>query len=136
MMALSFPRSNFDAVVAMYSVFHLQRPEQSILLSKISTWLKPEGLLLCCFPSEEIEQLVESNWLEKGAWMFWSSWGKRKSLGMVRDAGLEVIMEQVIGDEGSSDDNAEAKGNAKPKFLWVVAKKGGAKAGGQVVDNS
>lgn len=128
MMKLSFPRSKFDAVVAMYSIFHLPRPEQTVLLSKISSWLKPEGLLLCCFPSEELEQLVEEDWLEKGVWMFWSSWGKMRSLEMVRDAGLEVIMEQVIGDEGGVDD---AKGKAKPKFLWVVARKGGAKAGAQ-----
>jgi len=127
MMALSFPRSNFDAVVAMYSIFHLPRPEQPILLSKISAWLKPEGLLLCCFPSEELEQLVETDWLEKGAWMYWSSWGKNKSLEMVRDVGLEIIMEQVIEDEGNDDNHV--KGNAKPKFLWIVARKGGAKSG-------
>jgi ubiquinone/menaquinone biosynthesis C-methylase UbiE len=136
MMTLSFPRSNFDAVVAMYSIFHLPRPEQSVMLSKISTWLKPEGLLLCCFPSEELEQLVEADWLEKGAWMFWSSWGKRKSLEMVRDAGLEVIMEQVVGDEGGDEDNAEAEGEAKPTFLWVVARKRGAKTEGQEVNSS
>ena len=29
MMKLSFPRSKFDAVVAMYSIFHLPRPEQT-----------------------------------------------------------------------------------------------------------
>lgn len=129
MMGLSFSRSKFDAVVAMYSIFHLPRSEQPIILSKISAWLKPGGLLLCCFPSEELEQLVERDWLEKGAWMFWSSWGKNKSLEMVRDAGLEVIMEKVIGDEGSDDSHADAKGKAKPKFLWVVARKGESKSG-------
>jgi len=46
---------------------------------------------------------------------------------VIGDARLEVVMEKVIGDVGGADDHAEANGNVKPKFLWVVARKGGVK---------
>jgi 2-polyprenyl-3-methyl-5-hydroxy-6-metoxy-1,4-benzoquinol methylase len=46
MMALEFRPAMFDAVVAFYSLIHLPRVEQEILLQRISTWLRPGGWFL------------------------------------------------------------------------------------------
>lgn len=120
MMAMEFPDQSFDSVLSMYSIMHLPREEQVTMIRRVAKWLKPGGLFLCSFPGEDVETTVEGDWLEKGAWMYWSSWGKEGSLRKVRECGLEIVLEKVFGDEGGGEDKA-----AKVKFLWVVAKKGG-----------
>lgn len=73
MMGLSFPDSSLDAVLAMYSIIHLPREEQVTMVQRISRWLSPGGLFLCSFPGEDFETSQEGDWLEEGAWMYWSS---------------------------------------------------------------
>jgi len=46
MMKLQFERGELGAVVAFYSIIHLPREEQSVMLGKIWAWLKNEGLVL------------------------------------------------------------------------------------------
>lgn len=120
MMALSFPNSSLDAVLAMYSIMHLPRDEQVTMVERISQWLTPGGLFLCSFPGDDFETGHEGDWLEKGAWMFWSSWGKDGSLKKVKETGLEIVMHKVIGDEGGGEEE-----EAKIEFLWIVARKPG-----------
>jgi SAM-dependent methyltransferase len=116
MMALQFPREEFDAIVALYSLFHLPREEQTVFLARARQWLKPGGLILFNFPQEENEGEVEERWLglEKG-WVYWSSWGEEKTIRLIEGlGGMEVVMKEVTV--------AEAR-NPDPKFVWVIAKK-------------
>ena len=55
MMELSFENGSFDAVLAMYSIFHLPRDEQVTMLTRIYGWLKPGGWLLANFSGSEFE---------------------------------------------------------------------------------
>jgi SAM-dependent methyltransferase len=112
MLALDFSDSTFDAVTGFYSVIHLPRQEQTQLMKKIASWLKPGGYFLANFSGEETEKAEIDKWLnhEKG-WMFWSGWGKDGSLEIVEEAGLEVLTGEVLEDVGDST------------FLWVLAKK-------------
>jgi ubiquinone/menaquinone biosynthesis C-methylase UbiE len=114
MLALNFPDATFDAVTGFYSVIHLPRKEQTLLMGKIAKWLKPGGFFLANFGVEEMDTHETNKWLahEKG-WMFWSGWGKEGSLKMVEDVGLEVVLKEVL----------EVIGDAT--FLWVLAKKAG-----------
>ena len=116
MMALQFPRGEFDAIVALYSLFHLPREEQTVFLARARQWLRPGGLILFNFPQEENEGEMEDHWLglEKG-WVYRSSWGEEKMIRLIEDlGGMEVVMKEVTV--------AEAR-NPDPKFVWVVAKK-------------
>ena len=45
-----FSASNFDAVVAFYSVFHIPREEHHDLFRRIHNWLKPGGYILEIWP--------------------------------------------------------------------------------------
>jgi ubiquinone/menaquinone biosynthesis C-methylase UbiE len=112
MLALDFPDATFDVVTGFYSVIHLPREEQTQIMKKIQGWLKPGGYFLANFSAEDMERAEIDNWLkhEKG-WMFWSGWGKDGSLKIVKDAGLEVLIGEVLEDVGDST------------FLWVLAKK-------------
>ncbi|KAF2449359.1 methyltransferase domain-containing protein [Karstenula rhodostoma CBS 690.94] len=112
MLALDFPPRSFDAVTGFYSIIHLPRDEQVLLMQKIATWLKPGGYFLANFADEEKEINVMENWLgEEKGWTFWSAWGAEGSVKMVGDAGLEVLVKET----------RESKVDAT--FLWVIGRK-------------
>ena len=113
MLGLDFPDSSFDAVTGFYSIIHLPRDEQTLLMQKIVRWLKPGGYFLANFSNEEMETHVEERWLgEEEGWTFWSAWGAEGSVEMVEGAGLEVLEKEL----------RESKVDAT--FLWVVGRKG------------
>jgi hypothetical protein len=119
MMSLDFAVGGFDAVVAMYSLIHLPRHEQPILIKRASQWLKTGGFLLVNFGAIEDEWSVEQEWLgEKDGVMFWSGWGVEQSCEIVREAGLEVRIRDVVSDIEETGKEAKAV-----PFLWVLAEK-------------
>jgi ubiquinone/menaquinone biosynthesis C-methylase UbiE len=112
MLALAFPDSTFDVVTGFYSIIHLPREEQTQIMHKIFRWLKPGGLFLANFGVEELPTFEQDRWLdhEKG-WMFWSGWGGDASLKMVKDVGLDVLLQEKQQDQGDAE------------FMWVLASK-------------
>jgi hypothetical protein len=118
MLDLSFPPSPFDAVTTTYSVIHLPRAEQPLLMKSIASWLRPGGWVLVNFGAGENIGSVEGDWLGddgKGNWgvMFWSGWGVNGSLETVQKTGLEVkvrVRDVVADADGTS-------------FLWGLARK-------------
>lgn len=66
MMELSFENESFNAVLAMYSIFHLPREEQVTMLNRIYGWLKPGGWLLANFAAGEFEKESDGAWLGGG----------------------------------------------------------------------
>ncbi len=112
MLALDFSAQTFDAVTGFYSIIHLPREEQTQLIRKIATWLKPEGLLLANFAVEESKVVIEEQWLgEDKGWMHWSSWGEEGSVKMLEDAGFEVLFRETKQVEGDAN------------FVWLLARK-------------
>ncbi|SPQ26207.1 a5aa6083-812d-42e1-ab7e-3839c7a40701 [Thermothielavioides terrestris] len=118
MMTLTYPPDEFDAVVALYSICHLPRDEQRVMLERVERWLKPGGMFLMNFPAEEMEGKVKEHWLgqEKG-WMYWSAWGEEKMLEIIKELKFEILLQEVISDPG-----------ADATFLWVIARKTGGPA--------
>lgn len=113
MMDLDFPAESFDVIIALYSLIHLPRGEQIILLGRMAKWLKkkPGGLALVNFGAEEAEHAVMDDWLGPDGWMFWSSWGVETTLCKVREeTGLEVVESKVTTDADGVD----------ASFLWVI----------------
>jgi SAM-dependent methyltransferase len=112
MLALDFTPATLDAVVGMYSIIHLPRAEQVEMLRKIVAWLKPGGWLLANFGAEELAGKETENWLkEEKGWMFWSGWGSEGTMEKVKEAGLEVVVQETLEDE------------VDVKFLWILARK-------------
>ncbi|PSN73359.1 S-adenosyl-L-methionine-dependent methyltransferase [Corynespora cassiicola Philippines] len=111
MLSLDLPEASFDAVVAFYSIIHLPRDEQRMLMKKVARWLKPGALFLGCFGEDSTEGVVMRQWLDQErGWMFWSGWGIEGSVRMVKSVGLEVLVQEVREDIGAS-------------FLWVIARR-------------
>ena len=112
MMALSFPPASLDVVAGMYSIIHLPRGEQTELLGRVASWLRPgSGLLLANFAAEDMAGVVMERWLADGGWMYWSGWGAEGTATRLREAGLEVLRADVVEDVVDA------------KFLWVLARK-------------
>ncbi|KAK1674188.1 methyltransferase domain-containing protein [Colletotrichum godetiae] len=111
MMKLEFSEGSFDAVIAMYSIIHLPREEQTEMINRVAKWLKPGGLLLANFASKDLPAVVNEKWLHEKGWMYWSGWGADATVEQLKEAGLEVIVKDIVDDK----DDAE--------FLWVMAKK-------------
>ncbi|KAK3301694.1 S-adenosyl-L-methionine-dependent methyltransferase [Chaetomium strumarium] len=113
MMELTYPPGEFDVVVALYSLIHLPRNEQRVMMERVHRWLKPGGMILMNYSVEELEGEVIEKWLgqEKG-WVYWSAWGKDKMLDMLDELEFKVLLQEVKGDEGTD-----------ASFLWVIAQK-------------
>ena len=112
MMELSFPEHSFNAVTGFYSIIHLPREEQTRLIDKIATWLKPGGLLLANFAVEESIGNVTERWLDEDeGWMYWSSWGEAGSIKMLENAGFKILAKETKQVEGDAN------------FVWLLAAK-------------
>ncbi|KGO39963.1 Methyltransferase type 11 [Penicillium expansum] len=119
MMELEFNRENFNAVMAMYSIFHLPRDEQTTILRRIFDWLKPGGQLLANFPETGFTSSSDKSWLggTKGA-MHWSGWGRDEMRRLLTEIGFEIQIDEVVVD-------CEEKNGASLSvpFHWILAKK-------------
>ncbi|KAK0118648.1 hypothetical protein ONS95_007530 [Cadophora gregata] len=110
MLALNFEKGTFDAVVGLYSILHLTKEDQVVLMEKIRGWVKPGGYFVGNFALTGSEGT--STWLG-GEKMFWGGWEKEEWLGKLKEGGFDVLKGDVVKDvEDGRDVN----------FLWVLAK--------------
>jgi len=112
MMTLAFPPASFDAIVAFYSIIHLPRPEQAMLIARLATWLRPGGWLLGNLGTRNDSGTVEPDWL--GSPMYWSSYDAQTNRDLVSQAGFSLVEAEVLIDDED--------GEAVP-FLWILAQK-------------
>ncbi len=109
---LDFPADSFDAVAAFYSIIHVPRQEQSALLCKIASWLRPGGLLVATLGAHSSEADFNEDWL--GTPMYWSSFDSETNQRLVEETGLSILSAQ--------EETAEEFGEPIT-FLWVIAQK-------------
>jgi len=112
MMSLQFSSATFDAIVAFYSIIHLPRAEQPVLIQRLTEWLRPGGCLLVNLGVANDPGSVDPNWL--GAAMYWSSYDVQTNREMIHRAGLTLIEAEILCDDED--------GELVP-FLWILAKK-------------
>lgn len=110
MMSLEFEAASLDAVVGLYSVIHLPRPEQKVIISRIGEWVKPGGYLLINLGGDDNPGSYEDGWLG-GDRMFWSAFDKKTCKELVEAAGFELLEANIKQDLKDAP------------FLWILAKK-------------
>lgn len=111
MMTVEFP-GKFDAVVAFYSIFHLPREEQGVLVQRVEGWLKDGGVFLGNVGTKDGEFWRE-DWFRKGVRMRSFGLGVQGNRDVIRDSGL-VLEEEVA---------VEKVGKAEETFHWIFARK-------------
>ncbi|HEX6481159.1 MAG TPA: class I SAM-dependent methyltransferase [Ktedonobacteraceae bacterium] len=112
MMELAFPPATFDTVVAFYSLIHLPRAEQAVMINRLAQWLRPGGWFLVNLGVSNDPGSIEPNWL--GTAMYWSSYDAQTNLDLVSQAGFTLVETEILAD----DEDGEPV-----SFLWILAKK-------------
>jgi ubiquinone/menaquinone biosynthesis C-methylase UbiE len=115
MMGLEFEKGEFDVVVGMYSLIHLPRDDQVVLLGRMFEWLKAGGWILVNLTADGFGEIRDESWLGgKDGVMFWSGLGVEGSCEALRKVGFEIEVQEVVG---SIEKDEEVS------FLWVLARK-------------
>ena len=109
MTELEFEPESFDAVVSLYAITYVPGTEQPRLVKDVFRWLRPRGLFLATWATDEWEG-EEKDWEGWGAPMWWSNLDPDTSLAMQRDAGFEIESVKVLEDEDE-------------QWLWILARK-------------
>jgi cyclopropane fatty-acyl-phospholipid synthase-like methyltransferase len=118
-MALALSPASFDAVVAFFSLTHLERDLLPTLLGRIESWLRRPGILVASFGTRDSPGSVEADWL--GAPMYFSGFDSRTNTELVVNAGFTVLRAIEV-------DEHEDTGTAR--FLWITAAAAGGVGGG------
>jgi ubiquinone/menaquinone biosynthesis C-methylase UbiE len=94
-MKQAFPSASFAGVAMIYTLFHLPRPEQPVLLRRIHAWLQPGGLLLATLARTSEPGYIEDDFC--GASMYWSHFDEQEYDPMLKAAGFQVLETRHIG---------------------------------------
>jgi SAM-dependent methyltransferase len=118
--ALTFPPESFDAIAAVYVVFHLPRAEHAALLAGFERLLKPGGRLLLTLATREYTGQDEFDGEIEflGRRLPYSHDRPEVALGKLAAAGLAVVGARLIETGGET-------------FYWVIARKPNPAEGGQ-----
>jgi SAM-dependent methyltransferase len=112
MTLLLLPSGSLDAAVALYSIIHIPREAHGRLFRQIAIWLKSGGLFLVALMKDDLPRCIEDDWL--GAPMFWSGHDPATNVGLIRNAGFEVLDRDIV---------TQIEDGEQVDFLWVLAKR-------------
>ena len=108
--ALELDAGSFDAVVSFYAFNHVPRELLASTFARIRRWLVPGGLLMTALGVGDIEAWT-GEWL--GAPTFFSSFPREKNSSLVREAGFELLRDELVTFR-------EPEGDVT--FQWVLAR--------------
>lgn len=104
---------SFAAVVAVYVLNHVPRELLGGVLERIRSWLVPGGLFLASFGTGDTEGWT-GRWL--GTTMFFSSYEPETSRELLRAAGFELVVDDLVHIVEPEPDGAAV-------FQWVLARR-------------
>jgi cyclopropane fatty-acyl-phospholipid synthase-like methyltransferase len=102
---------SFDAVVSFYAFNHVPRELLAPTFARIHRWLAPGGLLMVALGTSD-EEAWTGDWL--GAPTFFSSFPPKRNTQLVRDAGFELLRDELVTFR-------EPEGDVT--FQWVLARR-------------
>jgi SAM-dependent methyltransferase len=109
---LDIAASSFDAIVALFLFGHVPADEQTGLIQRVCSWLRPGGLLLATFGAGGAGEDVDHDWL--GVPMFFASLNGDAYVPLLRDGGLEPLRDEVVVQH--------EPGHGDISFRWVLAR--------------
>ena len=96
----------FDAIMSLYTIFHIPRNMHSAIFRKMHKWLKKDGIILVSMGTSDTPVDVQEF---VGAEMAWSSFSIDDNLRLITEAGFETIL--------TVDDNRDPGEH----HLWILA---------------
>lgn len=109
---VDFTDEQFDAITAIYCLFHIEYEKHEEIFRKLYRWLKPGGMSLFTYASKEYTGAETFNGYKEfmGERLFYSHTTPEKMISMLKSAGFEkqLLKYRSIGGE---------------TFLWVTVTK-------------
>lgn len=105
LLEIDIEQEKYEAIISLYTIFHVPREKHNKVLGRIHEWLKPGGCLLLTVGIEEGE--YEGEFV--GSKMTWSSYSKERNIQMVKKAGFDILEKYEQDDEEN--------------HLWILARK-------------
>jgi ubiquinone/menaquinone biosynthesis C-methylase UbiE len=106
---LELPAASLDAVTAFYSLTHVPRVLHAELFRRIASWLRPGGYLLVTLSATGQSNGVQDDFV--GVPMYFSGYGPARNRDLLRAAGLDVVIDEIVAIEDS-------EGSC---FQWILA---------------
>jgi SAM-dependent methyltransferase len=116
---LPLPEAAFDAVLSLYTVFHLPRETHGRQFQRIHRTLRPGGICLLTLGTSDSEYGEEPDWL--GARMAWSTYSPPDYRAILSGCGLSILKDWFEGHPGDEE-----------YHWWVLAEKTAAGPDGPV----
>ncbi|HEY2072654.1 MAG TPA: methyltransferase domain-containing protein [Gaiellaceae bacterium] len=107
---LELPDGSYDACVSFYVFNHVPRERLAGLLAKIHRWLVPGGWSMHAFGTTDTDAWT-GEWL--GGPMFFSSYPPDRNSRLVREAGFEIVRDEVVTFQ---------EPEMEVSFQWVLAR--------------
>ena len=98
---IRLPQESYDAVVSLYTIFHLPRARHRWLIETIHRTLRRGGVALLTLGASDSEYGEEEDWL--GGRMAWSSFAPEVYEGILTDCGLRILRSQYEGSPGDDE---------------------------------
>ncbi|KAI0873113.1 methyltransferase [Hypoxylon argillaceum] len=118
MTALTFEPESFHGAISFYTLFHLPRAKLKDMLTKIHSWLKPNGVFVFNLTTIDEEE-IHGEFLGYG--MFWSSFDLDGNQALLKEVGFDIVQVEVLqGGDGKLEEDDPDFG---AEFMWVVARK-------------
>lgn len=108
---VEFTPGSLDGVAAFYSFNHVPRDLLAPLYERVRSWLAPGGLFLAALGTGDTDGWT-GEWL--GTTMYFSSFPPAVNTRMLRDAGFELLRDEVVTIH-------EPEGEAT--FQWLLARR-------------
>lgn len=87
--------SSFDAVVAIFVLFHLPCEEHESALRRVWSWLRPGGRFLVTLTEDAAAPYIRHDFF--GTDMYWSHLGFAESKDLLAEIGFETIQDRIVG---------------------------------------
>ena len=107
MTKIRFPYNYFDGAVSFYAIIHVPREKHKIIYKSLHKILKHNALMMINASGTKEWEGTSSDYF--GVPMFWSSYSPNKTLGIIKDAGFDIIWSKVLKIGGE-------------KQFWALAK--------------
>ncbi len=89
MTKMNFKENSFDAAISFYAIIHVPKEKHSKIYKDLHKIINPDGIILVNATGPIDWEGYEQDYL--GIKMFWSHYGPKKSLKIIKDSGFEIL---------------------------------------------
>jgi len=107
-----FDNDSFDAIISLYSLFHIPREEHEEVIEKIYGYLRANGMLLITTGVEYTDGTEIDDDFCGNVKMAWSSYGADKYRELLESNGFHILKRDNEADFGGGDEQ-----------FWILARK-------------